>query len=296
MCSAHSETMDQRRQKHISTRNILFNITSLAVHCCVMLITVVMLASCQSTTALKPEVLELKGSLRAHDPVIIRQADTYYVFTTGGRPGRGFIPIKCSKDLINWERCGNVFEELPEWAPVEVPGTRGIWAPDISFYNGKYHIYYSVSTFGKNTSAIGLVTNKTLDPEDPDYKWVDQGLVVKSTSGQDDWNAIDANLVVQDENNIWLCWGSFWSGIKMMRIDPGTGKLSSEDTKLYSLASRPRVDEHQTPPIEGALEAPFIVRNGDYWYLFVSFDFCCRGAKSTYNVVVGRSVRSQVRI
>ena len=39
----------------------------------------------------------------------------------------------------------------------------------------------------------------------------------------------------------------------------------------------------------GAVEAPFIIRRGDWYYLFVSFDLCCRGEKSTYNVVVGRS-------
>jgi arabinan endo-1,5-alpha-L-arabinosidase len=95
--------------------------------------------------------------------------------------------------------------------------------------------------------------------------------------------------VVEDAKNVWLCWGSFWGGIKMRRIDPDTGKLSATDDTLYSLCSRPRTNSHQTPPVEGAVEAPFIVRHGDYWYLFASYDFCCRGVKSTYNVVVGRS-------
>jgi arabinan endo-1,5-alpha-L-arabinosidase len=114
-------------------------------------------------------------------------------------------------------------------------------------------------------------------------------MVVRSTQGKDDWNAIDANLIIEDEKNVWLTWGSFWNGIKMRRIDPATGKLSSADTTLYSLAARPREGKHQTPPVEGAVEAPFIIRHGGYWYLFVSFDFCCRGVNSTYNVVVGRS-------
>jgi arabinan endo-1,5-alpha-L-arabinosidase len=75
----------------------------------------------------------------------------------------------------------------------------------------------------------------------------------------------------------------------MKRIDPKTGKLSPKDTKLYSLASRPRLKPHVTPPVEGAIEAPFLVRRNGWWYLFVSFDFCCRGVRSDYNVVVGRS-------
>lgn len=234
-------------------------------------------------------MLELQGDLRVHDPVMMRQGDTFYIFCTGGGRRSGIIPIRCSKDLHNWQRCGSVFDRLPEWATQEIPEARGAWAPDISFFNGRYHIYYSVSTFGKNNSAIGLVTNKTLDPNSPDYKWEDQGRVLRSTEGRDDWNAIDGNLVLEGTDKAWLCWGSFWGGIKMRRIDRATGKFSREDTTLYSLASRPRAGAHQTPPTEGAIEAPFIVKHKDYWYLFVSFDFCCRGAKSTYKIMVGRA-------
>ncbi|HOT73407.1 MAG TPA: arabinan endo-1,5-alpha-L-arabinosidase, partial [Anaerohalosphaeraceae bacterium] len=237
----------------------------------------------------QPVMLELEGDLAVHDPAIIKEGDTYYLFCTGGSRRTGYVPIRCSPDLRHWELCGYVFDKLPEWAPVEIPGTRGVWAPDISYFNGKYHLYYSISTFGKNNSAIGLATNKTLQFDSPDYKWEDQGMVVRSTAGVDDWNAIDANAVIEDENNIWLCWGSFWSGIQMRRLDPATGKLSAEDTTRYTLCSRPRKGTSETPPVEGAVEAPFIVRRNGWWYLFVSFDLCCRGADSTYNIVVGRS-------
>lgn len=255
----------------------------------VLLLLPVLAGSCQTEVAREPQMLELEGDLRVHDPVIAKENDTYYVFATGGRRRVGFVPILCSPDMHSWTQCGYVFESLPEWAPQEIEGTRGIWAPDISYFNGLYHIYYSVSTFGKNNSAIGLATNMTLDKDSPDYQWIDHGMVIRSTRGVTDWNAIDANIAVEDEKHIWMSWGSFWSGIKMRRIDPETGKLSEEDTTLYSLASRPREGEHQTPPIEGALEAPFLIKHGGYWYLFISFDFCCRGAESTYNVVVGRS-------
>lgn len=230
-----------------------------------------------------PELLKLTGDVEGvHDPVIIKEKDTYYVFCTGGT-------IRRSKDLHEWKLSGRVFEKLPDWAPQEIQGARGgYWAPDISIYKGTYRLYYAVSTFGKNNSAIGLVTNKTLDPDSPDYKWVDQGMVFRSRM-EDDFNAIDANLAVDEKGNHWLNFGSFWGGIKMRKIDPETGKLASDDTTLYSLCSRPRKGPHQTPPVEGAVEAPFIIRHGGYFYLFVSYDFCCRGAKSDYNVVVGRS-------
>ncbi|MCA9734264.1 family 43 glycosylhydrolase [candidate division KSB1 bacterium] len=239
----------------------------------------------------KPKILELKGELRAHDPVMIKEGDTYYVFTTGGdiRRGHGFIPIKSSKDMITWEQYGNVFEEMPAWTFEEIPGTRGIWAPDISYFNGAYHIYYSVSTFGKNNSAIGLATNTTLDTSSADYKWIDHGMVLRSTTGVTGWNAIDPNIIIEEDGKCWISWGSFWGGLKMKRIDPLTGMLSLQDTTLYSIAARPRLGEHQTPPVVGAIEAPFVFKHGDFYYLFASFDFCCRGKNSTYNVRVGRS-------
>jgi len=237
----------------------------------------------------EPVMLELEGDLNVHDPVLLKEKDTYYLFCTGGNRRTGYVPIRCSKDLLHWQLRGYVFETLPEWAPIEIPGTRGVWAPDISYFNGKYHLYYSISTFGKNNSAIGLATNKTLDPNSLEYKWEDHGMVLRSTEGKDDWNAIDANIVIEDDKNIWICWGSFWSGIQMRKIDPVTGKLSAEHTAHYTLASRPRKAEHKTPPVEGAIEAPFVIRRDGFWYLFVSFDLCCRGADSTYNIVVGRS-------
>jgi arabinan endo-1,5-alpha-L-arabinosidase len=219
-----------------------------------------------------------------HDPVIIKEGDTYYIYCTGGRPGQGIIPIRTSRDLRTCTLAGYVMEKLPDWAASEIPKATGAWAPDISLYGGRYHLYYAVSSFGSRNSAIGLMTNQTLDPKSPKYKWVDEGLVLRSYQDKDDWNAIDPNLFIEDKDDVWLNWGSFWSGIKMRRIDPATGKLSTTDTEMYSLCSRDRAQ-----PVGGSVEAPFIVRHGGDFYLFASFDRCCRGVNSTYNVVVGRS-------
>jgi arabinan endo-1,5-alpha-L-arabinosidase len=235
------------------------------------------------------KLLELAGDLAVHDPAVIKANDVYYIFATGGRRGRGILPIHTSRDLRHWERAGFAFDGLPDWAAREIPRARNAWAPDISFFNNKYHLYYSVSSFGVNESAIGLATNQTLDRANPQFKWIDQGLVLRSRPGQDDFNAIDPNLVIEDADNAWLTWGSFWGGIMMRRVDPQTGKLASEDTTLYRLAVRARKDSNQTTSAERAIEAPFIVRRGDHWYLFVSWDFCCRGARSNYKVVVGRA-------
>jgi arabinan endo-1,5-alpha-L-arabinosidase len=225
------------------------------------------------------QAADLLGDIRnVHDPSIIREGKTFYLFST-----RAGISVRCSEDLLRWRLCGDVFGHLPLWAVQEVPGLRGLWAPDVARFNGKYHLYYSASTFGSNRSSIGLATNRTLDPESADYRWTDEGRVI-SSSTSDDWNAIDPNLVLDEEGRPWLSFGSFWGGIKLRKIDAATGKLDATDQTLYDLAGRPR-----TAGQPGAIEAPFIIRRRGYYYLFVSFDFCCRGKESTYNIRVGRS-------
>jgi arabinan endo-1,5-alpha-L-arabinosidase len=231
--------------------------------------------------AAPPGAAELRGDVRnVHDPSVIREGRTFYLFST-----RAGISVRCSEDLVSWRLCGDVFAHLPLWAVQDVPGLRGLWAPDVSYFNGLYHLYYSASTFGSNRSSIGLATNRTLDPSSEQYRWEDRGKVISSYPS-DDWNAIDPNIVLDETGQTWLSFGSFWGGIKLRKIDPATGKLDDQDQTLYSLAARPR-----TRGQPGAIEAPFIIRRGGYYYLFVSFDFCCRGEMSTYNIRVGRSRR-----
>jgi arabinan endo-1,5-alpha-L-arabinosidase len=242
-----------------------------------------------------PEALQLEGDVEyTHDPSIAKDGDTWYLFGTANGPKRnGELPIRTSKDLHHWKLSGAVFEKVPEWITQESPATKELWAPDISFFNGEFHLYYAFSVFGKNTSGIALLTNKTLNPTSPDYRWVDKGLVLRSRL-EDDFNAIDPNLVLDGNGQPWLAFGSFWTGIKMKKIDAKTGLLSATDPQLYSLAKRKRPDNPppNPPGLPGdwqAIEAPFIVHQGSYFYLFVSFDLCCRGTKSSYKTMVGRS-------
>jgi arabinan endo-1,5-alpha-L-arabinosidase len=217
-----------------------------------------------------------------HDPSLIRAGVTYYLFSTDHKP-TSYLTIRCSTDLETWKICGHVFDTIPQWIVAKFPKIRNLWAPDVSYFAGKYHVYYAASVFGKNTSVIGLATNVTLDPDSPDYRWVDCGPVIESTTA-DEYNTIDSNIWDDGKKGVWMTFGSFWTGIKQRKIDPGTGMLSTLDTTLHSLARRsPEESPHD------AIEAPFLVRHGKYYYLFVSFDFCCRGAQSTYRVMVGRS-------
>ena len=247
------------------------------------------------TEAPKPYAYKLEGDIEgAHDPSIIKEGNTWYLFGTATEKApEGQLTIRCSQDLHYWKRCGYVFKSIPEWIKSASPETKDLWAPDPSYFNGLYHIYYAYSVFGKNTSGIALVTNKTLDSASPDFKWVDNGSVLISRA-DDEFNAIDPNIAFDAEGHPWLSFGSFWSGIKMRRIDPRSGKPSTEDPKLYPLARRERPANPPPNPagLPGnwqAVEAPVVVRHGDYYYLFVSFDLCCRGVKSSYRTMVGRS-------
>lgn len=227
--------------------------------------------------------------IRVHDPVMIRQNNTYYLFCTGMG-----INVFSSADMKSWQREKPVFDAAPPWAVETIPGFKGhIWAPDISFHNGMYYLYYSVSAFGKNTSCIGLASNKTLDPKDKDFKWVDHGKVIQSVPGRDLWNAIDPNLAFDERGQPWLTFGSFWSGIKLVRLKEDL-KEPAVPEEWYTVCKRARNYKTADPdPGEAAVEAPFIFKKNNYYYLFVSFDFCCRGKESTYKIAAGRSEKIQ---
>lgn len=215
----------------------------------------------------------LKGDLGVHDPVMIKAGNTYYIFATGGG-----VAMKTSTDRITWRNAGSAFPSMPAWHKETVPDAGAhLWAPDIIYRDGKYWLYYSVSTFGSRVSAIGLATTTTLQPAASATRWENQGMVVK-TNESSNHNAIDPNVVVDTEGTPWLSYGSFWSGIKLIKLDRTTGKPAA-GAELLSIATHPN----------GGIEAPFIIRKDGYFYQFVSWDRCCAGVNSTYNIRVGRS-------
>jgi arabinan endo-1,5-alpha-L-arabinosidase len=208
-----------------------------------------------------------------HDPSMIWDGHQYYLFATGGT-----LNVRSSTDILSWVNAGNVFSAIPAWVTSALGGNPGgtppnLWAPDISYFGGSFHVYYAGSTFGSNTSVIGLATSPSL----AGHSWTDQQLVVQSTSA-DDFNAIDPNVSFDANCTPWLAFGSFWSGIKLRKLDASTGKLAADDTTTYSLASRNG----------GAIEAASIISHNGFYYLFVSFDACCQGVNSTYRTMVGR--------
>lgn len=220
-----------------------------------------------------------------HDPVMAKDKGQYFLYSTG--PGITFYQ---SSDLTNWRLGGRVFATEPDWAKTVSPSFDGhIWAPDIFQHQGKFYLYYSISAFGKNTSAIGVTVNTTLDPKDPNYQWVDQGIVLQSVPQRDLWNAIDPAIILDEQGKAWMSFGSFWSGLKLVKLDQNLTRIAQpEQWHTLAKAERPAfLDDAEPGPAE--LEAPFIYKKGDYYYLFVSYGKCCRGKDSTYHMVVGRS-------
>ncbi|KAK7428824.1 hypothetical protein QQZ08_004594 [Neonectria magnoliae] len=212
----------------------------------------------------------VSGDLFIHDPTVVKTPRGTYLaaFTADG------VGLKTSTDRTVWRDAGAAFPNGASWTAPYTGGAKNLWAPDLSYHNGQYYLYYSASTFGTTKSAIFLATSST----GASGSWANKGLVIETTASSG-YNAIDPNLIVDAQGQWWLSFGSFWSGLKIVKINPSTGKPA--DKNIISIAARPSNG--------GAVEAPYIIRHGNYYYLWVSFDSCCKGADSTYRIMVGRS-------
>lgn len=222
-----------------------------------------------------PQMLQLTGSLEhSSTPEIQHFGNTYYLYAM-----QDGISLKTSSDMRQWVKQPNIVSTSRgypfSWMKEVVPGRQvgGVWAPGVYKIGELYGLYYCFSVTGKQTSAIGLLTNTTLDPGDPAYKWVERGPVIISQNG-DDFNAIDPN-VITDGGQPWLAYGSYWSGIKLRRLNPETGLLL--DNQVFSIASRTQTDK--------AIEAPYIVHREGYYYLFCAVEPMTKN----YHVECGRA-------
>ncbi len=218
-----------------------------------------------------PEILRLEGDYMAPAscPEIIKYNGVYYnINMTGG------MKVKMSADLINWKNVGTVFSTKPSWIKNEI-GSDSIWAPGFYMVGGKLRIYYCASSSGSRNSLIGLV-----DCNDPRGGYVDRGMVIRSyakgTSEETPYNCIDPNIFVDDDGQTYLVWGSYAEGIYMRRIDENTGKFVENDTEMWKLADAP-----------DGMEAPYLVKHGDHYYLFVAMGNMSKN--ENYHWAVGRS-------
>lgn len=213
-------------------------------------------------------------NVAVRDPsTLVKKDGLYWVVGTG----RG-APQFSSTDARQWTPRGPALPQTPAWVKNAVPENRdnSIWAPDIAFFGGQYRLYYVYSTIGSKQSAIGLATNATLDPQG----WTDRGIVIQSGPNTG-YNALDPSVFEDAQGHWWLAFGSYFDGLFVTSLDKNSGKRL-ESGAVTPIATRPDVAGNP-------IEAPAITFHDGWYYLFVNWDFCLVGAKSTYNIRVGRS-------
>jgi arabinan endo-1,5-alpha-L-arabinosidase len=217
-----------------------------------------------------------------HDPTIIRVGDRYLCLSTSGN---SFGMLRSSTDLVEWTPHGPVLSERPRWLQDALPDGRSLWAPDIlPLPGGGLRMYYCASEkFGQNTSFIGVAECRDFDPLEPTRGWRDLGPVLASHAGRDNFNAIDPETIRDADGREWMFFGSYWSGLFVVELDPKTGKLKWPDESARVLVARNPSDPHN------AIEAPAVLFRDGHFYLFASHGLAAQGVESSYRIVVGRS-------
>jgi arabinan endo-1,5-alpha-L-arabinosidase len=221
------------------------------------------------SSANPPTSLTITNGASIHDPSVIQSGSTYYLFNSG-------LWTRTSTNLTSWQNISQVLYPNPSWIANYVTGVTDLWAPDVSYFNGTYHLYYAASTMGSNRSCIGHATRTAMNSG----SWTDDGgpVICTNVTSSVNYNAIDPNIILDQSSNPWLVFGSGWNGIQIVRLT-ATGSVDSTST-VTAIATR-----SGSNVIEGAV----MVRRCGYYYLFSSWDKCCLGASSTYNIRVGRS-------
>jgi arabinan endo-1,5-alpha-L-arabinosidase len=126
--------------------------------------------------------------------------------------------------------------------------------------DGVYYVYYSVSTFGSQESAIGLATSSTMDLD----SWTDLGRVGVDSYTGSAYNAIDGNLFL-DGSTYYLQFGSFWGDIYQVELNSAATALAGSSSQNIAYDSS---GDH-------AEKGSYLYKHGDYYYLFYSAGICC---------------------
>ncbi|MFC4640280.1 family 43 glycosylhydrolase [Deinococcus hohokamensis] len=182
------------------------------------------------------------------------------------------ISMAKSADLVNWTYIGDAFAQKPDW----VKDDAGLWAPDIEYVNGKYHLYFTASDTKAGGSAIGVATSAS-----PAGPWTDSGTPVVEPHGPPGGNpndrrwVFDSDVIVDDAGRGWLYYGSYFGGISVRRLS--TDGLRTDAATQTEVA------------LDNRYEGAQVVRHAGYYYLMLSATNCCNGPVTGYSIFVGRS-------
>jgi arabinan endo-1,5-alpha-L-arabinosidase len=205
--------------------------------------------------ALALRAVALDGQVVIHDPSTLLECDgQYYTYGTGGT-------TLVSEDGWTWRR--------------GVTPARSGMAPDGIQIGDRYYLYIARNVGAQPRADINMIWSKSLDPNSPDYKW-EEGGVVAASDGYEDCNAIDPGLFLDPNNGrLWLVYGSYFGYLRLMELDPKTGQRLNPNV----------------PPVNVAIncEAPIIIFHDGWYYLLATHGSCCRGADSGYNIRMGRA-------
>ena len=199
--------------------------------------------------------LALDGQVEIHDPsTIVMCGRKFYTYGTGGSS-------LVSDDGWTWRR-GTA---LPR---------RGL-APDVIHIGDRYYVYVAANIGAQPKAAVNMIWSRSLDPDSPDYKW-EEGGVVASSDGVEDCNAIDPGVFLDpNDGRLWLVYGSYFGYIRLVELDPNTGKRRDPNDQPRNLAIN--------------CEASDMMCHDGWYYLLATHGSCCRGADSGYNIRMGRA-------
>lgn len=227
------------------------------------------------------------GPYNVHDPSVIKDGNTYYCYSTDVGFGTEVPPgiqIRKSKDLVEWQYVGWVFDGLPKKGSDFIKANGGtpfnaLWAPYILKVGSEYRLYYSLSSAKPRLSVIGLAT-----ASNPIGPWTEKEIVVTSLDNNTiQTNAIDPTVLVTPGGDHWLYYGSAWDGIYIVKLNAATGLAASSGDKGKRIAQR----GFTNGTVNGNLEGPEIIYNSTLkkYFLFTAYDWL----STKYNVRVGKS-------
>ena len=216
------------------------------------------------------------------DPAVLRSADgVYYVYATQGEADGRTLNIQAARstDLVKWKRVGDVLPEKPSWAR----STQDFWAPDVSYRDGRYYLYYSAkpdAALADSTRGLCLGVAIADRPEGP---FLDRGEPLQCGEG-----FVNIDPFAYDDpatGKRLLYWGSGFRPIKVQELAP--------DRVSFAPGSRPIdlisvIPDDDPANYQRLVEGAWVVRRGGFYYLFYSGDNCC-GPNAHYALMVARS-------
>lgn len=177
------------------------------------------------------------------DPSIVRVGEDYYMVNSS------FlffpcIPISHSRDLIHWEVIGHAITN-PDWARLKgLEGGRGYWAPDISYYEGKFYI---TATYRLNEGGMPQRLQMVTSSDKPEGPYCEPAFL--------DEDGIDPSIFTDLDGRRYMLLNR---GARIFEISRDGREILSEPKLLWYGENKK------------ASEGPHMLYKDGYYYLFMA--------------------------